>query len=196
MFVTSWDTVLLVKLAGLVVLLVVGSRIPGFWTRRVFVNTPKKHPSDPDEPSNWHEIFSMIGVTIVALLLVIPILRRTPALGLESLGAFLVWMGGVELVLTFLRPNWYNIPLRGEYGPEPGEGNHVFYRGIAAIVTGLGMWRLIVAPIAVHRCQRAIAEAPSPAVRIRVPVANADTMLFFPTGLALVGETCSSLLDR
>jgi len=197
-FVTSWDTVLLVKLALLVVLLVWGSRIPGFWARRLFVSPPRTQKPDPDEPSNWREIFSMLGATLVALLLVIPILRHAPAFGLEPLGAFLVWIFGVELVLTFLRPNWYNIPMRGEYfygdALTAGSGNHVLYRGVAAVFTCIGVWRLIAAPIATRRCQLAIANAPSPSVRIHVPTADADTMIVFPAGLALVGETCSSLL--
>ena len=77
------DAVLLVKLGAIVILLVLGSRIPGFWTRRLFVSPPRTQKPDPDEPSNWREIFSMLCATLVALLLVIPILRHAPAFGLE-----------------------------------------------------------------------------------------------------------------
>ena len=193
------DAVLPVKLGAIVVLLVMGSRIPGFWTRRLFVDPPDVDRSDPDHPSTWHEIFAMAGVSFVALLLLIPVIRRAPALGLEPLGAALAWIGGVELVLRFLRPNWYNIPLRGEYlygdALTAGSGNHVIYRGIAALVTCLGIWRLVAAPIAGRKCELTIANAPSPSVRIHIPTADADTMIGFPAGLALVGETCSSLLN-
>jgi len=142
----------------------------------------------------------MAGVSFMALLLLIPVVRRAPALGLDPLGAAFAWFGGVELALTFWRPNWYNIPMRGEYAwgdaLTAGSGNHVIYRGIAAVVTCLGVWRLVAAPIAGRRCQLAIANAPSPSVRIHVPTADADTMIGFPAGLALVGETCSSLLNQ
>lgn len=192
------DMVLLVKLGAIVTLLVLGSRIPGFWTRRLFVSPPRTRKPDPDEPSNWREIFSMLGATLVAFLLVIPVLRRAPAFGLEPLGAILVWIFGVELVLTFLRPNWYNIPMRGEYfygdALTAGSGNHVLYRGVAAVFTCIGIWRLVAAPIVTRKCQLAITNAPSPSVRIHVPTADADTMIVFPAGLVLVGETCSSLL--
>ncbi|HEY6808966.1 MAG TPA: hypothetical protein VI160_09285 [Gemmatimonadales bacterium] len=134
---------------------------------------------------------------MVVLVSIIPLRRAALSQGVDVTGVALTWSGIAVTVLTIIRPRWFNIPMRGEYAypDSAGVGNHVLYLGLAIVALTLGVWRLSVAPVAASRCARAIARAISPDARVLIPPAHADTMLPFPAGLILSGQTCSSLLN-